>query len=55
MRLGCALVVAAAFIQVGCVAMSLYRVPTGSTAWHTENVLRLAPVMADRTARRASG
>ncbi len=27
----------------------------GSTAWHTENALRLAPVMADRTARRASG
>ena len=27
----------------------------GSTAWHTENALRLAPVMADRTARRAPG
>ena len=27
----------------------------GSTAWHTENALRLAPVMADQTAHRASG
>ena len=27
----------------------------GSTAWHTENALRLAPVMADHTGRRASG
>ena len=27
----------------------------GTTAWHTENVLRLAPVLGDRTARRASG
>ena len=27
----------------------------GSTARHTENALRLEPVMADRTARRASG
>ncbi len=27
----------------------------GSTAWHTENALRLAPVMADRAARRVSG
>ena len=27
----------------------------GTTAWHTENALRLAPVMGDRTARRASG
>ncbi len=27
----------------------------GSTAWHTENALRVAPVMADQTARRAFG
>lgn len=27
----------------------------GSTAWHTECALRLAQVMADRTAHRASG
>ncbi len=27
----------------------------GSTAWHTESALRLALVMADQTARRASG
>ncbi len=27
----------------------------GSMAWHTENALRLAPVMADQTARRVSG
>ena len=27
----------------------------GSTAWHTENALRLAAVMADQTAHQASG